>query len=113
MRSQVRSLSRPPIISQDFPSLDGFGPCTASGVWTTPDPNHRLRDVPPHPTSPNQAVFSLMASSLVGSLPLSHLKTARTMRTLSNMEISDAAISVLNTFSPTIPDDRPTCATTN
>ena len=35
------------------------------------------------------------------------------MKTFSNIEISDAAITVLKTFSPTIPADRATCTTTN
>jgi hypothetical protein len=34
----------------------------------------------------------------------SHPKMARTMKTFSNMEINDAAITELKTFSPTLPD---------
>src|SRR5580692_3136478 len=42
MRSQVRSLSRPPTFPPQFPFLACFGLCAASGVWTPVGSNNRL-----------------------------------------------------------------------
>src|ERR1700690_3289679 len=48
-----------------------------------------------------------------GNFRLSQAKVPRTINTFSNIEINDAAITVLKTFSATTPDDRPACNTTN
>jgi hypothetical protein len=42
-----------------------------------------------------------------------HPNVARTMKTFNRIDINDAAIAAVKTFSPTNPDDLATCTTTN
>jgi hypothetical protein len=113
MRREFGSLSRPPAIPLRFQSFAWFCLCAASRIWTP----HWFRSSaigvpPPHRYSPSQALRSLRPRALRGTFRFSHANVPRTIKTLSKIEIKDAAINVLNTFSPTIPDDRPVCTTT-
>ena len=48
-----------------------------------------------------------------GNFRSSHANLPRTMKTLSDIEINEAAITVPRKFSATIPVDRATCTTMN
>lgn len=60
----------------------------------------------------NTSFFALIKPCSGVFLP-NHANVPRTINTLSKIEINDAAITVLKTFSATIPADRAACITTN